>query len=76
MPSINRVSKRPGTSDERLAREVFLLARPLAHEHQVGVRITRSEHDLRSRVRERTARALERKAFELRKRSRRRGIEQ
>ena len=36
----------PGAADERLALDVFVGARRLAHEHQVGVRVADAEHDL------------------------------
>src|SRR5262245_33028526 len=37
-----------GAADERLALDVFVAARRLADEHQVGVRIADTEHDLRA----------------------------
>ena len=38
----------PGLTDEREALLVLVEAGSLAHEHQIGVRIARPEHDLRS----------------------------
>ena len=42
------VSSWPAAPDERLALQVFLLARALADEHQIGVGAADAEHDLRA----------------------------
>src|SRR3954453_6576742 len=49
-----------GAADERLPRQVLLLARALAHEEDVGMRIAHAEDDLRARRRQRALRARER----------------
>ena len=52
---------------EGLALPILLLARPLADEQQLGVRVTHPEDDLSPGPRERASRAAERDPFELRK---------
>ena len=70
------VSSCPARPDERLALQVLLLARALADEHQVRVRLADAEHHLGAGLGQRAQRARERLAFEVGERGERRWFEQ
>ena len=74
-PAEELVEQLPRLADERDALLVLVEPGRLADEHQVGVRASRAEHDLRAALRERAAGAASRsprRTLEVRRRARRR----